>query len=206
MSGQNPRGRKTGQTIKRAGARYAQSLQKYAATPAQHDEPTPAIFQASCTAAPPESQGQEGESGGESTARKRKRVIKSPAPIGEVQLGPSNQATKPLAPVVSSTSHDPRPPAVLQTPQEQGGTSSKTSAQIRAMQAIHTAGTTCQQVTGEDQDMEDGQDISSSDKYNKTEKGKEKESVGDMMRKIEEIHNDEGGKVAVEALITLLQK
>ncbi|KDN49103.1 hypothetical protein RSAG8_02456, partial [Rhizoctonia solani AG-8 WAC10335] len=32
------------------------------------------------------------------------------------------------------------------------------------------------------------------------------ESVRDMMRKIEAMHNDEGGKVAVEALVTLLQK
>ncbi|KAG8679411.1 hypothetical protein FRC11_003758, partial [Ceratobasidium sp. 423] len=137
------------------------------------------------------------------TRKKRKRDNPSTEAANESQLGPSTQPMNSLAPVTNSTPRDMGPAAVLQAPAQKGEASSKTSPQVHAMQAIHAAGAACQ---AEDHEMADN---SSNDKPNPSTgkgKGKDTESIGDMMQKIEEIHNDEGGKVAVEALITLLQK
>ncbi|KAG8751303.1 hypothetical protein FRC11_009524 [Ceratobasidium sp. 423] len=96
-----------------------------------------------------------------------------------------------------------RPAAVLQAPAQQGEASSKASSQIHALQAIHTAGAACQ---AEDHEMMDNASNNNPIPPAGKGKGRDTESIGDVMQKIKEIHSDEGGKVAMEALITLLQK
>ncbi|KAG8762963.1 hypothetical protein FRC11_006742 [Ceratobasidium sp. 423] len=196
MSSRNNNAKKKGQIIKWAGARYAETLQKYVGSPVGHEQITPTTSQPPHVVAPPEFSDQEGDSeeGDNTTRKKRKRAKPASGPTDNPQPGPSTRPINSLAPVISS---------VLQAPTQKDA-SVKTSTQIHAMQAIRAAGAACQ--PAEDHDMADEEDNRTIDKGKGKETETETESIGGMMRKIEEIHSDEGGKVAVEALITLLQK
>ncbi|KAG8712227.1 hypothetical protein FRC11_000666 [Ceratobasidium sp. 423] len=204
MGNQKPNTRKKTQSVKRAGARYAETLRKYAGAAFERGQLMPAATQPPTVVAPPESHDQEDESEADTTNRKkRKRDNPLVRPTDETQPGPSNQPINSSAPVIDSTPRDMRPAAVLQAPAQQGEASSKASSQIHALQAIRAAGAACQ---AEDHEMTDNASNDNPIPPAGKGKGRDTESIGDVMQKIEEIHSDEGGKVAVEALITLLQK
>ncbi|KAG8690765.1 hypothetical protein FRC11_009260 [Ceratobasidium sp. 423] len=95
-----------------------------------------------------------------------------------------------------------RPAAILQAPAQQGKASLKASSQIHALQLICTTGAACQ---AEDHEMMDSASNDNPIPPAGKGKGRDTQSISDVMQKIEEIHSDEGGKVAMEALITLLQ-
>ncbi|KAG8714470.1 hypothetical protein FRC11_008346 [Ceratobasidium sp. 423] len=209
MSNQRPSTSKKGQTIKRAGARYAETLQKYASQPVGHEQSVSASSKP-LTVPSGEVEAEvktatEAEAEDEHPIRKRKRPHPVLPPIGEAQPGPSNQATNPPPSVAHSATRDSGPAAVFQAAVVQGDTPSETTAQTHTVQGIRDA--TRQFRETEDSEMIDNEgDQSEGERASQSKQGKEPESVNEMMKRIEDIHNDEGGKVAVEALITLLQK
>ncbi|EUC61296.1 hypothetical protein RSOL_391320 [Rhizoctonia solani AG-3 Rhs1AP] len=192
---------KNSQAVRRAGARHAAALQKYTVPAVDSTQPVSSDTRPPHTVIPPESHERVDESEANTTTRKRKRLDPTVAPIDKAHAGSSNPGTNTSTSITNSVPRNPRPPAV---PTEDSRTSSKASAQVHAVQAIRAAGAVYRQ--SQDHEMESEEEDSDGRSGPQVGSSGETESIGDMMRKIEAMHNDEGGKVAVEALITLLQK